>query len=268
MLLPTIIWPTRSRNKTESTTPKLHYESALALKPDYANAHNNLGNVLKEQGKFDDAMAHYRRAIAINPDYAEAHFNRAEINPSSVATPIWRRWKRSPRRELPADKAVYIHFALAKALDDVGDYARAFEHLRQGNALKRRQVDYQEKAVLNLFQRISTVFDSSLFQRFQGQGDPSPVPVFVLGMPRSGSTLVEQILASHPQIHGAGEVTALEKMEAERSVHCRRSTASVSRKHSRSGRVSLRRLAQAYLGRLPDSRTAKSGSSTSCSATS
>ncbi len=192
-----------------------HYERALALQPDYANAHNNLGNVLKDWGRFDDAMAHYERAIAIRPDYAEAHLNRSEL----------KRFQRgeadlaalealAEKDDLAADKALYVHFALAKALEDVGEYDRAFEHLRQGNALKRAQIDYQEKNALDLFQRISAVFERKLLDRFQGAGDPSSVPVFVVGMPRSGSTLIEQILASHPQIHGAGELTTLEKMEA------------------------------------------------------
>ena len=133
--------------------------------------------------------------------------------------------------DLPADQALYIHFALAKALDDVRDYGRAFEHLRQGNALKRERIDYDETGTLKLFEHISAVFDRGLFDRFQGQGDPSSVPVFVLGMPRSGSTLIEQILASHPQIHAAGELTILE--------------------NSPMDVTAFRRLGQSYLSQLP-----------------
>jgi tetratricopeptide (TPR) repeat protein len=190
-----------------------HYERALALRPDHASAHNNLGNIFKERGKFDDAMAHYGRAITIRPDYAEAHFNRAEIKSFEPGHAEFAALEALAGSDnLSADKALYIHFALAKALEDIGDYGRAFEHLREGNALKRRQLNYEETGVLKLFQRISTVFNSSIFDRFAGQGDLSSLPVFVVGMPRSGSTLIEQILASHPQIHGAGELTALEKM--------------------------------------------------------
>ena len=192
-----------------------HYERALALQPDYANAHNNLGNVLKDWGRFDDAMAHYERAIAIRPDYAEAHLNRSELKRFQPGEADLAALEALASRDtLSADKVLCVHFALAKALEDAGEYERAFEHLRQGNALKRAQIDYQEKSALELFQRISAVFDRSLLDRFQGLGDPSSVPVFVFGMPRSGSTLIEQILASHPQIHGAGELTTLEKMEA------------------------------------------------------
>jgi tetratricopeptide (TPR) repeat protein len=192
-----------------------HYERALALKPDYANAHNNLGNVLKEQGRFDDAMSHYGRAIALKPDYGEAHLNRAEL----------KRFKRDDEElvalkaleasvDLPPDKAVFVHFALGKALDDAGDYDGAFEHLRRGNALKRQQIDYQERRALDLVDRIRATFDRALFDRFGQAGEASRAPIFVLGMPRSGSTLVEQILASHPQIYGGGELTILEKMDA------------------------------------------------------
>jgi tetratricopeptide (TPR) repeat protein len=220
---------------------RAHYERALVLKPDYANAHNNLGNVLKEQGEFDDAMEHYGRAIAINPNYAEAHLNRADIQsfqPGDADLAMQEALAGSGN--LPAERALFIHFALAKALDDVKDYGRAFEHLRQGNALKRERVHYDEMGTLQLFERISAVFGRSLFDRFHGAGDPSSVPVFVLGMPRSGSTLIEQILASHPQIHGAGELTAIEKMHlpAPESVPALDAAA-------------LRGLGQLYLSHLP-----------------
>jgi tetratricopeptide (TPR) repeat protein len=220
-----------------------HYERALALKPNHASASNNLGNIFKERGEFDAAMARYGRAIAIRPDYAEAHFNRAEIKSFQRGDAELAALEAlAGRNDLSADKALYIHFALAKALDDVGDYVRAFEHLRAGNALKRRQINYEEASVLGLFQRISAVFDRGVLEHLQGQGDPSSVPVFVLGMPRSGSTLIEQILASHPQIHGAGELTALEKMtDGNQYPEC----------VSALDIAALRRLGQSYLARLP-----------------
>ena len=108
---------------------------------------------------------------------------------------------------------LYVRFALGKALEDVGDYARrAFEHLLQGNALKRREVKYDEAAHQQSFRAIAEIFDATLLDRFGGVGDPSPVPIFVLGMPRSGSTLIEQILASHPQVQAAGELKNLDRV--------------------------------------------------------
>ena len=228
------------QNRTEDA--KLHYERALALKPDYANAHNNLGNVLKEQGKFGEATAHYGRAIALQPDYAEAHLNRSDIKFFERVDADLAVLEALAHSDLPADKAMYIHFGLAKALDDARDYARAFDHLLQGNTLKRRQVDYQETQALELFARIRTVFDNSLLDRNQSMGCPSSAPVFVLGMARSGSTLVEQILAGHPQIHAAGELTILEKMEH------RGFPESVANLDG----PALRALGEAYISRLPN----------------
>jgi tetratricopeptide (TPR) repeat protein len=189
-----------------------HCEQALAVNPNHASALNNLGNICKEQGRFEEALTHYGRAIASQPDFEKAHFNRSEIR-SFVRgdAELGALEQLAARHGVPADQALHIHFALAKALDDTGDYPRAFEHLRRGNVLKRAQIDYDEAAVLGMFERIAAVFDRALFDRLRGSGDPSAAPLFVLGMPRSGSTLVEQILASHPRIHGAGELEYLEK---------------------------------------------------------
>jgi tetratricopeptide (TPR) repeat protein len=220
-----------------------HFERALVLQPDHAGAHNNLGNIYKTRGEFQDAIAHYQRAIAIKPDFAEAHFNRAEIKSFQPGdSDLAALEALAASDDLSADKALYIHFALAKALEDTGDYLRAFENLRQGNALKRQQINYREIDALKLFERIAAIFDSTTLDRFERQGDPSSVPVFVVGMPRSGSTLIEQILASHPQIHAAGELTALEKM----------TDANQFPEYIPAlDGAALQRLGQSYLSRLP-----------------
>jgi tetratricopeptide (TPR) repeat protein len=218
----------------------IHCIRVLTLNPHHAEAHNNLGYIFTAQGKFDDAIAHYGRAIAIRPDYAETLHNRAEIKTFQPGDADLAALEAlAGRPDLTEGQALHIHFTLAKALEDTGDYSRAFQHLRQGNALKRRQIAYDEAAVAAYFERIAAVFDSSLFDRFEGEGDPSCVPIFVLGMPRSGSTLVEQILASHPRIHAAGELTDLDQ--------------AAGRAFNISGLDgnALRRLAQSYLARLP-----------------
>jgi tetratricopeptide (TPR) repeat protein len=212
---------------------------------------DDASNILKEQGKFDDAMAHYGRAIAIRPDYAEAHYNRSEIKTfSKDDADLAALEALADGDDLPADQALAIHFALAKALEDIGDHARAFEHLRKGNALKQRQINYDEPALVNLFQRVSAVFDGNLFDRFRGEGNPSSVPIFVLGMPRSGSTLIEQILASHPQIHAAGELGDLEAAASRLLNHRDQATQYPECVPALDG-AALRRLGQSYLASLP-----------------
>jgi tetratricopeptide (TPR) repeat protein len=212
-----------------------HYERVLAVHPDNFEAHNSLGKVCRDQGKFDDAAAHFRQAIAIRPDYAEAHLSLAEIKTFQYGDADLTGLEALAGRESPS-----IQFALAKAFEDCGDYARAFEHMRKGNDLKRRQIDYDEPGAGKIFERIRTVFNSSLFDRFQGEGDPSPVPIFVLGMPRSGSTLIEQMLASHPAIHGAGELEDLKV-----------AVSGLSERDTALDGATLRRIAQSYLARLP-----------------
>jgi tetratricopeptide (TPR) repeat protein len=196
-----------------------HYARALALNPNHAETLNNLGNIYKAQGRFEEALAHYGRAIAIRPAYAEAHLNRSEIKSFQRGDADLAALEALAGGDnASGPQAMFVHFALAKALEDTGDFTRAFEHLREGNALKRGQIEYDEAATLAMFQRVAAVFDSAVFEQFRGAGDPSQVPVFVLGMPRSGSTLVEQILASHPQIHGAGERDFIEKAAGELTV--------------------------------------------------
>jgi len=228
-----------------------HYERAITLYPDHADAHLNLGIELAVQGRIDDALAHLGRAIAIRPAYAEAHYNRAEIKTFRHGdADLAALEELAKRNDLSAKDALHIHFALAKALDDSGDYARAFDHLRKGNDLKRRQIKYDELAVGKFFNRIATVFDSSLFERFQGVGDPSPVPIFVLGMPRSGSTLIEQILASHPQVYGAGELSDLQ-IAVNTVLACSGQRVPFPECVPALDDATLRRIGQTYLARLP-----------------
>jgi tetratricopeptide (TPR) repeat protein len=217
------------------------YRQALVLKPDYPEAHNNLGAALMAQGKRDEAVACYRQALVLRPDFAEAHNNMGNVlrslgrlkeardyfekairlapkNPAfyfslaaskqfAVGDPHLTAIQELAQDigHLNAEQQIYLCFALGKALADVKQHEQAFHYLLQGNALKRQQIAYDEAATLGFFQRIQTVFTPELMRSKQGPGNPSTVPVFILGMPRSGTTLVEQILASHPKIFGAGE---------------------------------------------------------------
>jgi tetratricopeptide (TPR) repeat protein len=228
-----------------------HYKWAILIDPHQAEPYNNLGNIFKDQGMFEEAVAHYGKAITNRPGYAEVHFNRADLKTFSPGDADLEALESlAARDDMPAKKAAFIRFALAKALEDSGDYVGAFEHLRQANALKRGQTHYDEAKVVDLFARIAKVFDRRLFDRFQFDrfqeeaGDPSAVPIFVLGMPRSGSTLIEQILASHPQVHGAGELADLE-IAANLIVEAFPEGVSTLEA------ITLRRMAQAYLARLP-----------------
>ncbi|MEI9932990.1 MAG: sulfotransferase [Rhizomicrobium sp.] len=110
---------------------------------------------------------------------------------------------------LSKDERVELHYALAKAREDLGQHDVAFRHLMEGSGIKRQLVRYDERSSLALFDRIARVFTKDFLQQKSGVGDLSQVPIFIVGMPRSGTTLVEQVLASHPSVFGAGELSHL-----------------------------------------------------------
>ena len=190
------------------------YERALSADSGFAEAANNLGNALKECGQFERALASYDHALAIRPGYPQAHFNRAEMKTFGSTDPDLQALERlaAASEQLPAAEAPFVHFALAKALDDIHEVDRAFHHLLCGNRLKRRQLDYDEGALTDFYRRVRQVFDREFFERRAGVGNASQTPIFVVGMPRSGSTLVEQILSCHPQVQSAGERPDLERI--------------------------------------------------------
>jgi tetratricopeptide (TPR) repeat protein len=193
---------------------EVSFRQAIGVHPDFPEALNNLGNSLRQLGRFDEAIASYEQALAFKPDFAEAHFHRSELKTfrSGDADLAALESLAAHADALPADRMAYVHFALGKALEDIGEYSRAFEQWIQGNALRRRELKYNERTCQETFRRIADLFDSDLLARFQGVGDPSSAPIFIVGMPRSGSTLVEQILAGHPQIHAAGELSNLDRL--------------------------------------------------------
>lgn len=183
---------------------------ALARKPDAPDILNNLGISLLESGDLDGAAAALGRAAEIEPGALSTYVNLAAARKFNAGDPEIAVLERGlARKRLSDDERVGLHYALGKVYDDVGEHGRAFEQFAAGAALKRRQSVYEEAPMLRLFDRIAHVFSPKLIAEKSGCGDPEARPVFIVGMPRSGSTLVEQILASHPAVQAAGEVKHL-----------------------------------------------------------
>ncbi|MFZ5524846.1 MAG: sulfotransferase [Pseudomonadota bacterium] len=222
------------------------YRRAIALRPDYAEAHSNLGNVQKDIGLFDEALQHFRgalqidagcdeamlgvshvcmingemeeaeamvkKALAIKPDHLEArfllaHIRKAQAGDENLAALLAvEQNARSGTAPLPDKTMIPLHFALGKCLDDLGEYDRAFPHFSAGCKLRRANSKYDAAQVAQNFDDVMRIFDRKTIARLRGGGSTSDVPIFVLGMPRSGTTLTEQILASHPEVCGAGEL--------------------------------------------------------------
>jgi tetratricopeptide (TPR) repeat protein len=188
---------------------------ATELLSDHADAHNNLAAAFKDMGRLNDAEDSYRRAIQIKPDYFDARYNLTKIGKvkagdENMAELIAvEKAMQNGAAPLSIKDAVSVHFALGKCYDDIGDHEKAFPHFLEGGRLKRSTLDYDPDKTAQKFSGIMRNFDVVTINKLRGSGNFSYMPIFVLGMPRSGTTLTEQIIASHPEVHGAGELSDL-----------------------------------------------------------
>ena len=186
----------------------VHYQSALAIKPADVEAHSKLGDALLALGRLKDASAAMERALALSPRKAGYYRNLANAKRFAENDPHFAAMKELTQRlgSLNEEEQIDLHFALGKAYGDLGAHAQSFQHMLQGNALMRQRVSYDEANALGRFERMRKIFTADLMNEKKGLGEPSAVSVFIIGMPRSGTTLIEQILASHPKVFGAGEL--------------------------------------------------------------
>ena len=190
------------------------YDNAIQLNPDFADAWFNRGNALKDLGKLGQAIESYNKTLKLAPDFAPAHRNLSALKTfiaddkqiaameSLISNP---RSRDSDRMELS--------FALAKACEDLADYDKSFEYLKDGNRLRKNELSYDIDDDRQMFARIKATFTSEL-----PIFDPDPEETasirafFIVGMMRSGTSLVEQILASHSRVHGAGELETMNQL--------------------------------------------------------
>jgi tetratricopeptide (TPR) repeat protein len=193
------------------------YRLAIALKPDFADAYNNLAAVLKDLGRLAEARQAAEHAIQLVPNNPMHYYNLTEFKHFAAGDPHIAVMEKLDQNvaSLPIKQQVQLHFALAKAYEDIGENEKSFRKLLTGNALRRQGVVYNEAATLLAFERLQATFTRDLMCARQGIGVPCAAPVFIVGMPRSGSTLIEQILASHPRVFGAGELPNFAKALAD-----------------------------------------------------
>lgn len=204
----------KSQGRLEEASAYL--QKAVELKPGFAEAHNNLGNVQKERGEVKEALASFDRAIAHKPDFAEARYNASQsrkcADPAEVGV-----LEALLKKETGDAGRVGLHFALGKALADLERYPEAFRHYLEANRLVRKGVHYDAAGEEGTFQRHREIFDRAFFESRQDFGAQDDAPIFIVGMMRSGTTLIEQILASHPEVHGAGELPYITRMLEKRA---------------------------------------------------
>ncbi len=189
------------------------YKTAISIKPDFAEVHCNLGILFNELGQLNEAISSYKIAISSNPDYAKAHhyLSRAirhhEYDDTILAMETF-----YDRDDISSEQRMHLAFGLGKVFEDLNEYSKSFDYILEGNRLKRASYQYRIEEDVELFDKIKEVFSTGFFSKHPDTGNPDETPIFILGMPRSGTSLVEQILASHSQVFGAGELKDLSSL--------------------------------------------------------
>jgi len=188
------------------------FRDALTLDPKHASCRHGLGLASLFLGAFDDAREALERAIDADPCLADAYHRLARAGWLDPASSAFERLASllAHEEKLDQDRRSKLHFAAAAALDRAGDCDRAFQHYRTANALK--DVVYDPDATARYVDTLIETYDPAHFRRVAGWGRPDETPVLVVGLPRSGTSVVEQILASHPDVAGAGELEALNRI--------------------------------------------------------
>ncbi|MDB2668718.1 sulfotransferase [Alphaproteobacteria bacterium] len=183
------------------------FDKTLARAPKDAATLTSKGHALKTMGREDEAIGNYRQAVRAKPDHGDGYYSLANLKTYRFDADEMKAMTAQMARDdlLPADR-VHISFALAKAHEDGGDYAAAFANYYAGNESKKRQIGYTAEAMQAELQRQQDICTAALFAKQAGQGHAAPDPIFIVGLPRAGSTLLEQILASHSQIDGTLEL--------------------------------------------------------------
>ena len=183
------------------------YEQAARLQPEGVRLRMSIGHVQKTLGRRADSEASYKAALAMDPGIAEAYWSLADLKNyalSDAEVEAMQRLVTTDKRD--RSNEAQLHFALGKAFEQRELYALAFTHYARGNALRRLDAPFDSEQFERRSARIRAFFDQEFFARRAGSGDPSRAPIFIVGLPRSGSTLIEQILASHSRVEGTMEL--------------------------------------------------------------
>ena len=187
------------------------YEGLLAEFPRQPRIWLNYGHALRTVGRAGDAVAAYKRAIALAPDLGDAYWSLANLktapfSPDEEAAMA----SQLARPDLDPDDRLHLHYALGKAFEDRDEPAASFEHYARGATLRRAAVVWDADAHTAQVARAEAIFTPAFFAARRGAGSPATDPIFIVGLPRSGSTLIEQILASHSAVEGVMELPDLD----------------------------------------------------------
>jgi tetratricopeptide (TPR) repeat protein len=183
------------------------YKKSIELKANQPRVHLSLGHVYKTTGNQEECINSYNDAISFDNNFGEAYWSLANLKTYKFSDEeILNMEKKLELTEVPEREKVHFLFSLGKAFEDTGSYDESFEYYKRGNDLNRGRTTYDPKAIEALSERLKLFFTEDRFNKYKDSGDNSNSPIFIVGLPRSGSTLIEQILASHSKIEGTMEL--------------------------------------------------------------
>jgi len=185
----------------------ISYKKSIELKTNQPRVHLSLGHVYKTTGNQEECINSYKDAINYDENFGEAYWSLANLKTYKFNTrEIDQMEKRVDLPEVPEREKVHFLFSLGKAFEDAGNYDKSFNYYKKGNDLNRGRTTYDPKAIEALSDRLKLFFTKDKFEEYKLSGCNSGAPIFIVGLPRSGSTLVEQILASHSKVEGTMEL--------------------------------------------------------------
>jgi tetratricopeptide (TPR) repeat protein len=194
------------------------YADVLSRYPGNAKIWLSYGHALAAAGREQESIAAYRRSIAVAPNLGEAYWSLANLKTFRFsAGELAAMRAQLERADLSDEDRFHFDFSLGKALEDAHDYAASFEHYAEGNRRRRASIYYDPNETETLVERSRALFTPEFFSQRVGFGTGEPDPIFIVGLPRSGSTLIEQILASHSQVEGTMELQNVINMSRELS---------------------------------------------------
>ena len=195
---------------------KTCYQKCIGINPNYLEAYIGLGKILLDLNKLDESAVVFKQALQLEPKNAQLHRHLSEVTKyKEKNTHIKDMEKIVSNNNVTHDQHMHLSFALGKAYEDMKCYDKAFSHWEKGNFLKRKKINYSTNYQARQIRVVKEAFTRVLFEKFKKYGNLDNTLIFIVGMPRSGTTLVQQILSSHPKILGAGESNQLSNIIAE-----------------------------------------------------
>ena len=185
---------------------KIYYQKCIKINSEYIDAYIGLGKTFLDYNKLEESAAAFKQALKLKPGNGELHRHLSQvIKYEQTSSHVKDMEKIIFNNKATHNQQMHLSFALGKAYEDMKSYDKAFSHWEKGNLLKREKIEYSTKYQTRRVKVIKENFTNDLFEKFKNYGNQDKTLIFIVGMPRSGTTLVQQILSSHPEVFGEGE---------------------------------------------------------------